>query len=392
MAGGIFISYRRDDARHAAGRLVDRLEQTYAREQLFFDIDNIAPGLDFVRVLSEQVQACDVLLAVIGQGWLDARNEDGSRRLGDPKDFVRIEIEAALARDIRVVPVLVDGAPMPREVDLPEKLQPLARRNAGRLTHERFGADAEGLAEALTKAVPPKKKKTGWFGAVANFRALSSDNIMPVLQAAQRAHQNSDGDPAKLATPLIGGALDHLAEPQAPKGAAPNEFRRVEPLPPSISRQPVPPPPLAPRANLPTDTATAPVRRRPFWGAKLFAIAAPFLVFECAGFFHEKNWSFLSTNSPGPAISGYLAFAIPVTIAAFVFVRRHAAQITGMQVALFWLSASVTMGFGLALVWDFLGEVKPLDFSLTRFVPGIILAIVSGIALVIWSARRRSQS
>ncbi len=115
MSGGIFISYRRDDAKHAAGRLVDRLGQTFAKDQLFLDIDNIEPGLDFVKVLSEQVQACDVLQAVIGPGWLDSRDAGGSRRLDNARDFVRIEIEAALARDIRVIPVLVDGAQMPGE-------------------------------------------------------------------------------------------------------------------------------------------------------------------------------------------------------------------------------------------------------------------------------------
>lgn len=161
MSGGIFISYRRDDAKHAAGRLVDRLGQTFAKDQLFLDIDNIEPGLDFVKVLSEQVQACDVLQAVIGPGWLDSRDAGGSRRLDNARDFVRIEIEAALARDIRVIPVLVDGAQMPGEQDLPPSLKPLRVRNAVRLFHERFSSDAEDLTRALAKVVAPKK---GWFG------------------------------------------------------------------------------------------------------------------------------------------------------------------------------------------------------------------------------------
>ena len=160
MAGGIFVSYRRDDAKHAAGRLVDRLSQAFGPDQLFLDVDNIAPGLDFKKVLAEKVQACDVLLAVIGPGWLTSADERGSRRLDNPNDFVRIEIEAALVRDIRVIPVLVDGAPMPGEQELPDTLRSLADRNAVRLAHERFGADASDLTAALAKVIVPARKVT----------------------------------------------------------------------------------------------------------------------------------------------------------------------------------------------------------------------------------------
>lgn len=164
MSGGIFISYRRDDAKHAAGRLVDRLGRSFSREQLFFDIDNIEPGLDFKKVLSQRVQACNVLLAVIGPEWLNSKAENGERRLDDPRDFVRVEIEAALTRDVRVIPVLVDGARMPRENELPEAIRGLTYRNAVRLTHERFASDAEDLAEALSRIVEtpaPREFKRG---------------------------------------------------------------------------------------------------------------------------------------------------------------------------------------------------------------------------------------
>lgn len=153
MAGGIFISYRRDDAKHAAGRLVDRLGRTFVRDQLFFDIDNIEPGLDFKKVLSEKVEGCDVLLAVIGPDWISSKDELGARRLDSLYDFVRVEIEAALARGVRVIPVLVDGARMPKESELPETMRPLTYRNAVRLTHERFAADAGDLSDALSRIV-----------------------------------------------------------------------------------------------------------------------------------------------------------------------------------------------------------------------------------------------
>ena len=153
MADGIFISYRRDDSRHAAGRLVDRLAQTFSRDQLFMDVDAIEPGHDFVSIIKEKIAACNVMLAVIGPQWLDARDEKGNRRLDNESDFVRVEIEAALKRDVRVIPVLVDGAQMPRQESLPEGLQPLVRRNAVRLAHERFGGDTDDLVQTLRRVV-----------------------------------------------------------------------------------------------------------------------------------------------------------------------------------------------------------------------------------------------
>src|SRR6516225_716572 len=153
MAGKIFISYRRGDDPGNTGRLFDHLQQAFGPEQLFMDVDSIAPGLDFVRVLEEQVGQCDVLLAMIGPRWFDALDQHGSRRIDDPNDFVRIEIESALKQDKRVIPVLVGETRMPRLEDLPEAIRPLARRNAVRMTHERFRADAHSLIRALQQAL-----------------------------------------------------------------------------------------------------------------------------------------------------------------------------------------------------------------------------------------------
>jgi hypothetical protein len=153
MAGKIFINYRRGDDPGFAGRLFDRLHEAFEPERLFMDVDNIAAGLDFLRVLEEQVAQCDVLLAVIGKGWIDACDATGAHRLDSPDDFVRIEIESALKQDKRVIPVLVGEAHMPRPEELPETMRPLARRNAVRLTHERFHADAQGLIKALQQAL-----------------------------------------------------------------------------------------------------------------------------------------------------------------------------------------------------------------------------------------------
>lgn len=151
MSGNIFVSYRRDDSKHAAGRLVDRLHAEFGPEQLFMDVDSIELGLDFLQVINERVAACDVMLVIMGPNWVGAADGAGNRRLDNPNDFVRLEVEAALARDIRVIPVLVDGAQPPKAEDMPDSLAPLANRQATRLDHISFALDAEHLTKALAR-------------------------------------------------------------------------------------------------------------------------------------------------------------------------------------------------------------------------------------------------
>ena len=149
MAGKIFINYRRDDSIGMAGRLHDRLAQAFGRENLFVDV----VGVDLKVRLNNQVAACQVFLAVISPNWLDAKDEAGQRRLHHPDDFVAIEIAAALARNIRVIPVLVDGARMPKVSGLPDSLKPLARRQAVEVRQLHFDRDAEVLVERVREAL-----------------------------------------------------------------------------------------------------------------------------------------------------------------------------------------------------------------------------------------------
>jgi tetratricopeptide (TPR) repeat protein len=151
MSGQIFISYRRDDASHPAGRLYDHLTARFPKTRIFMDIDNLEPGEDFVEVIESAVASCDVLIAIIGKHWLTSSDEQGKRRLDNADDFVRLEISTALRRGIRVVPVLMDGALMPRSTQLPAELHPLARRQAIEVSHNRFRADSERLIEALNR-------------------------------------------------------------------------------------------------------------------------------------------------------------------------------------------------------------------------------------------------
>ena len=157
---GIFVSYRRDDSRDIAGRLVDRLRQDYAAEQLFLDIDGIPAGTNFETVLAERLEACDVVLAVIGPQWLNATDASGKRRLDEPGDYVRREIAAALQRnDVRVIPLLVSGAEMPRAESLPDDLKSLVTRQNYQLRYERFNADANDLIAQLAKVVRPAGRR-----------------------------------------------------------------------------------------------------------------------------------------------------------------------------------------------------------------------------------------
>ena len=167
LAGRIFISYRRADTPHVAGRLFDRLQTYFGADNVFMDVDSIEPGVDFAESIENAVGACDVLLALIGPHWADAVDELGRRRLEDPDDFVTLEISAALRRRIRVIPVLVDGASPPRREELPEGLSTLARRQGVRLDHSSFGASAAALVIALERAINARasvvdtKVKTG---------------------------------------------------------------------------------------------------------------------------------------------------------------------------------------------------------------------------------------
>ena len=146
----IFISYRRDDTAGHAGRLYDRLSAHFGSGRVFIDVDLIEQGEDFAQVIEDAVGSCDVLLALIGRNWLTIRDEIGLR-LDNSNDFVRLELAAALARGVRVIPVLVQGARMPRPQDLPEDLLPLSRRNALELSDLRWKHDVDQLLSALEK-------------------------------------------------------------------------------------------------------------------------------------------------------------------------------------------------------------------------------------------------
>src|SRR6202035_2050976 len=150
MRLGIFISYRRDDTAASAGRLHDRLLGDLGGDaNLFMDVDNVPLGEHCVDVLRSEVGKCDVLLAIIGPNWLRATDDDGNRRLDSVEDPVRIEIATALARGIPIIPIIFDGAKIPKQRDLPEELAPLAYQNGLEVRNASFHRDVEKLTREL---------------------------------------------------------------------------------------------------------------------------------------------------------------------------------------------------------------------------------------------------
>jgi predicted ATPase len=145
----VFLSYRREDSAGHAGRLADHLLDRFGQGSVFVDVESIEAGADFSAEIEGAISDSEAVLVVIGPGWLDAKATSGTRRLDEPADFVRREIEAALASQVRVVPVLVGGASMPTETELPPSIAPLSRRNAVELQDRRWREDVDALIDVL---------------------------------------------------------------------------------------------------------------------------------------------------------------------------------------------------------------------------------------------------
>jgi hypothetical protein len=142
----VFISYRRNDAPHAAGRIADRLMSRFGEQSVFRDLDAIEPGVDYKHRLLSAIPSCDVLLAVIGPTWTSLRE-----RLHDERDVLRQELEFALNQRTPIIPILIDQTPMPKEEDLPASLRGLERLEAQRINDSTFRIDLDRLVAVLEK-------------------------------------------------------------------------------------------------------------------------------------------------------------------------------------------------------------------------------------------------
>ena len=149
----IFISYRREDSAPDAGRLYDRLHTHFgAKHRVFRDLETLGPGDPFVDRIKQIVGSCDVLIAIIGKQWLTAVDDQGRVRLKNPDDLVRLEIQTALERNIRVIPTLVAGARMPGPQDLPSELAALASRNAFQIHDDSFAQNVSPTDRKLGRS------------------------------------------------------------------------------------------------------------------------------------------------------------------------------------------------------------------------------------------------
>jgi len=202
----IFVSYRRSDAASEAGRIKDWLDNRFGEDEVFMDITTLEPGADFVAAIEDAVNTIDALIAVIGPNWIGASDPQGNRRLDEPHDYVRLEIGNALRRRIRVIPVLVEGAQMPRELELPEDLQPLVRRNALELTLNQWRAGIDRLTQALDGIVtppppPPPSKRGVDFGALPFLVLVAAALLLSGIFVKSSHHES-------FLRPSFGGATN----------------------------------------------------------------------------------------------------------------------------------------------------------------------------------------
>jgi hypothetical protein len=146
---GVFVSYRRQDEPHFTGRLVDQLAARFGKDNVFMDVDSIDPGTRFEEAIERSLQRSKVMIVIIGRRWADAVDAHGARRLDDPRDLVRREIEAAITRGTPIIPVLAEGAAMPDRSDLPDSMADLTSYHALEVSHPRFSTDIARLHAAV---------------------------------------------------------------------------------------------------------------------------------------------------------------------------------------------------------------------------------------------------
>jgi hypothetical protein len=149
----VFVCYRRQDAEDAAGRLHEKLVSVYGSERVFMDIDSVPLGVNFVTHIKDQLQGCAAVLVIVGRSWTTITDPEGSRRLDNPADHVRVEVATALKQGTLVIPILVQSASMPRSVDLPEDIRDLAFYNGLSLTPEFWRPGVERLIKELDRVM-----------------------------------------------------------------------------------------------------------------------------------------------------------------------------------------------------------------------------------------------
>jgi hypothetical protein len=204
MTGSVFISYRREGSSGAARLISDRLKARLGTNNVFIDVTDILPGVDWHDRLTAAVNSCEILLTVIGTNWLTCTDTNGARRLDDPNDYVRIEIETALNRDIPVVPVLVERAVLPKSDNLPDSLKKLPFRQGTTITPERFYSDSDLLGDSLDKILTKQREDTIWAERTENqkkiFSVVTESNITYLIDTIVQEFTKQEVDNIVLLT------------------------------------------------------------------------------------------------------------------------------------------------------------------------------------------------
>ena len=207
--GKVFISYRRDDAAGYARAIYEALSERFSRDNIFMDVDAIEPGLPFDEVIRDAVGQSEVLLVLIGARWL-VPDDKGRSRLDDERDFVRLEIAAALARDTRVIPVLLDGTPMPTEAALPEALRGLVWRNALEISNSRFNSDVARLADALSRVLGDGVASATMTSDPPPARSVAPESSAPAASARSQSDEPATDEAGRVSSDRVAGADGRL--------------------------------------------------------------------------------------------------------------------------------------------------------------------------------------
>ncbi len=247
MRNGIFISYRRKDTEGEASRLAEDLREGLD-VQIFRDVENIAPGEDFVVALEHALGDCAVMLVMIGPTWLDTRAADGARRLDDPADWTRLEIATGLKRDVRVIPVTCRGAELPGAAALPEDIAALARRQAVEVDNNRWRYDVEKLIERLTQ-IPGIRRRVH---APVPTPGPTPSPVPPPAPLKSSARKWAAIGAGVFGVLVVGGLVNQQMEREHPAPFNPSPMPQPSPAPtpvPAPAPAPSPAPGPAPAPN-----------------------------------------------------------------------------------------------------------------------------------------------
>lgn len=269
----IFISYRRDDSEASTDLLLEQLVAHFGKKHIFLDVDDVSVGEDFVRAIERAVGSCDVLLAVIGKHWLTLMSAHGRRRRA-AADFVRLEIVTALGRDILVIPVLVQGADMPRAEDLPDDLKPLAHRQAFVISRARRREDAARLIKKIEKATAQRAGPSApryispaltfiillvlTAGAWRLYNMRTGDEGGPALDATSTAAPTAA--PTETPAPALETTPTPTPEPEPASPETPHPAPSDTPIEPALETITLPPEPTP--QQTPTPPSSPPVQSR----------------------------------------------------------------------------------------------------------------------------------